>query len=101
MDDNIRQATLVAESAGILAWLVQIMSPGTSKWSDILRAILLAALCSGAVFVWLVLSEENRAKAAILAVSAGAIADFVVIGGLKILAAFKRDPLKTIREFKE
>lgn len=101
MDENVRQATLIAESSGILAWLVQIMSPGNSKWSDILRAILLAAFFSVAVFAWLVLSDANRAKAAIMAISAGAIADFIVIGGIKILSAFKKDPLKTIRELKE
>jgi hypothetical protein len=101
VNQQVRDGILIAETACILSALIWVMSPARVSASDVFRAAALAALISVPAFYWFSMDGDNEFKSSVKAVCVGAVADWVLFGLVKLLMAFKRNPLGTIKELRK
>lgn len=101
MDQQIKDGILIAQTSGILSALIYVMIPQRVSATDVFRAAVLAALISVPAYYWFSLSGENSFKSSVKAVCLGATADWLLFGIVRILVAFKRNPIDVIKELRK
>lgn len=101
MNEEIKEAMMVAQSSGIIAALIHVMSPYKPNYKDVVISCFFAAISAPAGYYVLAGDGMSKFKAAVIASVAGSASSFIFIGVSKLLFAFKRDPLKIARELKK
>lgn len=100
-EEIIKEAIMIAQTSSILAALVFVMSSYRVTLKDIIVSCICAAICAPIAYYWLTIDGMTQFKASVVSSMLGAISSFIFTGIVKILFAFRKDPIKTARDLRK